>query len=531
MSHSSFTKSRIGHPSKPCHNCRRKRLRCDRSLPGCYKCSSKGEECLGYGLLLRWTNAAAVGEEAQGVGTHYGPHELKVNQKCILQKCHLGIGTSVVLNDWFVKFSLVDPLLQDLGYRNKLYVNHCKFYRAAFALSFILSLRKVHYLTSQDLVSTTVCQDLVSFDQNDHTNPFRSALTLMGEYDFLQEIILATSAIHIATLRRSRGIPVRQELADALAARGRAYRLLRQALANLSITSSQRAIVLIAVVFFINFDLIDSGHGSWMPHMEAAGSLMTSLGNLNEIPPFIARLADVVVADCLAYHILGSTLASVEGAAIKAFEGIDIGPTLQKAAAYSYHCSPPFVLGILSKACRLSVQDVKEAEFLLHLLRNYDVASWVQNLEGLPVIDDIQIRISLASAHRAAACLIVALIVPKVSMNHLDGCHILDFLYQELFGHLSAIPIEHALAKGVIWPTFMAGAQANDAPSRQWCLERMQTMWYSTPWICPWGYIESAITMMQDVWNARDQRERDGVSDGLNWLQELRGLKGHCLIV
>lgn len=355
----------------------------------------------------------------------------------------------------------------------------------------------------------------------------------MGEYDFLQQIILATSAIHIVTLRRSRGIPVRQELADALAARGRAYRLLRQALANLSVTSSQRAIVLIAVVFFINFDLIDSGHGSWMPHMEAAGSLMTSLANLKpgEIPPFIAQLADVVVADCLAYHILGSTLASVKGAAIKAFEAIDIAPTLQKAAAYSYHCSPPFVLEILSKACRLSVQDVMEAESLLSQLRTYDVATWVRSLEGLPVVDDIEVRLSLASAHRAAACLFVALVVPEASMNHLDGCHLLEFLHQELFGHLSAIPIEHTLAKGVIWPTFMAGSQANDASSRQWCLQRMQTMWYSTPWICPWGYIESASSMMQDVWNAKDQRERDGISNGLNWLQELRGLKGHCLIV
>lgn len=390
----------------------------------------------------------------------------------------------------------------------------------------------MHSLISQRLVSTSVCQDLVSFDQNDRNNPFRSAITLIGEYDFLQEIILATSAIHIATLRRSRGISVCQELADALAARGRAYRLLRQALANLSVTR-QRAIVLIAVVFFINFDLIDSGHGSWMPHMEAAGSLMTSLGNLRngEIPPFIAQLADVVVSDCLTYHILGSTLTSVGGTVIEAFEAIDIAPMLQKAAAYSYHCCPPFILGILSQACKLSVQDVAEADSLLHQLRTYDVAFWVRKLEGLPPNDDSETRVSLASAHRAAACLYAALVVPGVSMMHLDGHHVLDFLLQELFTHLRAIPIDHALAKGVIWPTFMAGAQAKDAPNRQWCLQRMQTMWYSTPWICPWGYIESAISMMQDVWNARDQKERDGGFNDLNWLQELRGMKGHCLIV
>lgn len=134
MSHSNLTKSTIGRPSKPCHNCRRKRLRCDRSLPGCHKCSSKGEECLGYGLLLRWTNAAAVREEPRGFGSYYGPHKLSSDsQKCTLQKKCMGTGTSVVLHDWFVRFSLVDPLLQDLGYRNKLYVNHCKSRQTAFS--------------------------------------------------------------------------------------------------------------------------------------------------------------------------------------------------------------------------------------------------------------------------------------------------------------------------------------------------------------------------------------------------------------
>lgn len=136
MSHSSLTKSTIGHPSKPCHNCRRKRLRCDRSLPSCHKCSSRGEECLGYGLLLRWTNAAAIREETPRHGTHHGPHKLSSgDEKCILQTDCAGVGTSVVLQNCCVTFSLVDPLLQDLGYRNKLYVNHCKsVWSGSFAL-------------------------------------------------------------------------------------------------------------------------------------------------------------------------------------------------------------------------------------------------------------------------------------------------------------------------------------------------------------------------------------------------------------
>lgn len=46
-------------PAKPCHNCRRQRLRCDRSYPHCNKCTNAGKECLGYGKLFRWTGAVA----------------------------------------------------------------------------------------------------------------------------------------------------------------------------------------------------------------------------------------------------------------------------------------------------------------------------------------------------------------------------------------------------------------------------------------------------------------------------------------
>lgn len=375
-----------------------------------------------------------------------------------------------------------------------------------------------------------MCQNLVSFDQDDHKNPFRSTITLLGEYDFLREIILATSAIHIATLRRSRGQPSHRELADALAARGRAYRLLRLALANLGVASKQ-AVAMIAVVFFVNFDLIDSGQGSWMPHMKAAGNLVSSIQHFQgEIPPFITRLADIVIADCLTYHILGSALAGVGHAAMGAFEAIDIASTLQKAAVYSYHCCPPFVLGLMAMACKLTVEDVLEAKFLVDRLCTFDVERWVHNLEGLHSTDDLEVRVSMASAHRAAACLFIVLIVPDVSM-HLAEQLLPASIVQEIFGHLSAIPIEHALAKGVIWPTFLAGAQADDPISRRWYLQRMQKMWFSTAFICPWGYIELAIVMLQDVWQARDRKTKHQILSGPNWLQELRGSKERCLIV
>lgn len=51
--------------NNPCHNCRRRRLRCDRSRPSCNKCSSSGRECLGYDKLFVWTPCAGTGIAAR----------------------------------------------------------------------------------------------------------------------------------------------------------------------------------------------------------------------------------------------------------------------------------------------------------------------------------------------------------------------------------------------------------------------------------------------------------------------------------
>lgn len=50
----------ITHPTIACHNCRRKRRRCDRSVPSCLKCSENRETCDGYSKQLTWIGVPAV---------------------------------------------------------------------------------------------------------------------------------------------------------------------------------------------------------------------------------------------------------------------------------------------------------------------------------------------------------------------------------------------------------------------------------------------------------------------------------------
>lgn len=52
-----------------CRTCRKRRIRCDRGLPACTKCSGRNLTCPGYGTHLRWANAIAVRGRFRGLQT------------------------------------------------------------------------------------------------------------------------------------------------------------------------------------------------------------------------------------------------------------------------------------------------------------------------------------------------------------------------------------------------------------------------------------------------------------------------------
>lgn len=88
----------------PCWTCRRRRLKCDRALPICGKCTCSQQPCLGYSKdkPLRWTDSVATRGKLTGKKV---PH----------QEQHLPI--SRVLDD---------PCLQDLSPSMRGYITYCK---------------------------------------------------------------------------------------------------------------------------------------------------------------------------------------------------------------------------------------------------------------------------------------------------------------------------------------------------------------------------------------------------------------------
>ncbi|KAL1836256.1 hypothetical protein VTJ49DRAFT_5387 [Mycothermus thermophilus] len=383
--------------------------------------------------------------------------------------------------------------------------------------------------------STAVCQGLVSFDQPDH-NPFRAILPLAARFDFLEAILVATGAMHLAALRaRDSGLGG-PELVDALVAKDRAICLLRAAVED--VTPMTQPVVLAATVFLVNLDLIDSGRGAWQPHMAAAGVLMPSLlsSHLAASDSSLAACFNAIAADCLTYRVLGSAINGVSlnlswSAAADQAKFLSV---LRRAEAHTYHCCPPEILNIIlaaSDLCddRTTPDRVEQAQSLLLHGRSFDVVSWVRNIRGLSDRDDLDVRVSVASAHRAAACLYVLLAVPEAAEGPSLPPLTVDGLVREVLKHLAAVPVNHVHLKGTIWPTFVAGAQADNPAQRAWCAGRMRALGSLNPWACPWGYIRTAARVMEQLWEARDTAAAGGMKP--NWLMEAKRMRDKCLIV
>ncbi|KAI0006744.1 fungal-specific transcription factor domain-containing protein [Xylariaceae sp. FL0662B] len=460
---------------KGCHNCRKRRLRCDRSVPECHKCSSTGRKCLGYGKLYKWIDNVGSRGRITGENTFSSTNSSTLNPtKPSLESTPYSIlysssdDTDNVCETGIV--FLVDPLFQDLELSSRYYLNY---FDARF------------------------CQDLVIYDSPGRgANPFRDLIPMSQVYPFLQHIIVATSAIHYSNaIRRShwdespRAV-VNNALIDALHARHRAIKSLqivieRQTLlGDVAGDPEEKDALLAAVLFFVNFSLLDSGKGGWRDHMKIVKELLnmrtssaSSWGgslNLHEsrhdystnrniscgttpclvepsIPlqysyatiPFSRPITvhDYIASDSTAYIIWMSVLESLVSSSRQtcqtsipfAYDTGGVVSTLLRTEANSYHSCPSFLLYILLRASCLAravksegsgiMNDRQMQSFidLFQAAQDFDADFWAvemsaQNAQILGHVDELELqyRRHISTTYRAAVCLYVLLVAPEL---------------------------------------------------------------------------------------------------------------------
>ncbi|KAJ3496777.1 hypothetical protein NLG97_g2408 [Lecanicillium saksenae] len=521
-------------PSKPCHNCRRQRLRCDRSYPHCNKCAVASR-----GKLAGRTSSAPVPPTGLGGGeaalskvapssssdSHKHdkswpstPESIDCPQTPPVGGDHSPDNMQLVTSratsveaELKTPYILIDPLYQDLGESHRYYLSY---------------------------FSNRLCKDLVSQDVPSE-NPFRSLLPLTKAHPLLQYIIVAASAAHMSNLVKAplpsiqedrmiafnREYASRKALQDALVAKHKALRLMHTAVQDLDATGGD--VALAAALFFVNVELIESGKHGWRAHLEGAGRIMSLL------QPSSASdnaLRDYMLSDCFIYFILGSAFMPIKFQIASYFEASQMSAILDRAAANSYMCCPPTILQILHGASQLSnMQDdtASPAEIealgltLMQQAHSFDVAGWandartVSYLRGIPIAS----RIHAGSAHRLAACLYILQVVPAVGAA--VGAEFTKALSRDIFEHLASIPDDDPNFKATTWPTFIVGAEAEDEEQRKWILDRLQRLVVN----CPWGFLYTAMETLQVIWGL------DKEKGSRSWIQTLKDPDMNFLLV
>ncbi|KAI1442811.1 fungal-specific transcription factor domain-containing protein [Annulohypoxylon stygium] len=458
--------------TKPCHNCRRRRIRCDRSVPECHKCTSTGRECSGYGKLYKWVdNAASRGQVTKRDPGHLILHNqgspasqpAQSDAKGLVWQTPTPTAATEEVEFWSqpLNFSLLDPLFQDLGISSRHYLNY-------YAVRF--------------------CQDLIVYDTPQYgTNPFRDLVPMSQEYPFLREIVIAASALHFWNTKRwnKNPQPAADALVDALRARHKAIKSLQSTLEDLKargdadIDDGQKDALLAAVLFFVNFALVDSGKGGWRAHMGFVGKLLSlrkskssqsikaldftqgfqsdtnSILDLSSFEPLIPYtlsyqtgsssqtlcVRDYIASDSMAYYIWSSALDSLVSSKSEAAlnysasyeDEIDILPILFRTEANSYHSCPSRLLYAVFRVSQLardiksndtSMLTEKQVRSCLELLKEvqaFDTDGWAEEIgrkiaAEMGYLDEIELayRRRIGATFRAAVCLYVLLVAPDL---------------------------------------------------------------------------------------------------------------------
>ena len=306
-----------------CHNCRRGRLKCDRSLPQCLKCIKRGQECLGYQRLFRWEQGVASRGKMAGMTTFEGMtkdrarHENSSPQlpsPASLSRQQFSRGNTQISP----LGSLTDPLVQDVNHASRKYLCYCELPSPSCPVP------DTTLINVRIIVASDVCRDLVLYDIPKH-NPFRELIPLTHEHPVLLQIIIANSALHMSNasqkslLLDTPAFPLRHSTSlmtsppssssaiqqpdsynDALAAKQRALYLLKSALT--SIASADIDVTLAVVLLFVEFELIDSGRDNWRHHINGARTIIQTLCGSNiSTQTTMSPLRSCLISNCLVY--------------------------------------------------------------------------------------------------------------------------------------------------------------------------------------------------------------------------------------
>ncbi|KAH8722672.1 fungal-specific transcription factor domain-containing protein [Phaeosphaeriaceae sp. PMI808] len=431
-----------------------------------------------------------------------------------------------------VPWALVDPLVNDLDQHTRYYMHH---------------------------FATQLCDVFVVYDMPG-ANPIRDLIPATSAYPLLLQIMVANSAFHVFNISRNPimnqstyqaenatdvtayhkppkcfGGPLQSSYRDALVAKQQALSLLAQSVATVNETNID--LILVTILLFVNYALVESGKDKWKIHMDGALRLIRLLGEPPYLQTPMSQLRKTILSDFLVFYILGSTFSFT---AMPAFipDTIELEPILRYAETNNYLSCPAPLLRIMLESFALpnktvactdeaygKIQD--QIGDLLHRALAFDPVAWSCDFEPAFPNEDIKQRIHIAAAHRSAVCIYLARVLPSSNplLDPLSGTAIVNLtaLANDVVHHISHLKPGDALFKSSCWPLFLAGAESRDPAQREWIMNTLDDL-YAT---MSWGYLRTSKRVLEAIWTYLDQ-----ITDGSEncWVEEVKQFGTEILI-
>ncbi|KEQ96336.1 hypothetical protein AUEXF2481DRAFT_38590 [Aureobasidium subglaciale EXF-2481] len=483
-----------------CHNCRRQRLRCDRTTPECSKCIKRGQECLGYQRLFRWQEDFACRRKLSAARSRNEPED---------DGCANASALAIALPP----SSLTDPLVQDLDRKSKLYISY---------------------------FAGNVCRNLVLYD-SPKQNPFRNLIPLIHQFPVLGQIIIATSALHMFNSSQTHS-QERKPLIDragfnpyldALTTKQRALKMLRHAV--LEGTSGAADVVLAVMILFIEFELMDFGRSDWKHHIEGARTVIRGLcrarlsGTQTTSP-----IRSCLISNWMVFDILASTATSPNTESPLDAMPDSVTPHMENLLrdAEGTHCSsfPATLLQLLQSGTqlsntRMSLQAKHNQLFMLVCAaKSFDPLIWATELQPRSPSADLQQRARVARAHKAAVTIYLSRLLLSTYPDTKPSCDF-EAMVMEIVDNISDVRRHDDLFSATTWPAFVAGAESNVVDMRKRVAARFRELWK----VEPWGLMRRALETMETIWAIKSVRiengatcsPNDGIRDG-DWILYLK---------
>lgn len=426
---------------------------------------------------------------------------------------------------------LTDPLVHDLDLQSRYYLHH---------------------------FATQICDVMVVYDVPGG-NPIRDLIPATSAYPLLLHVIIANSAFHVFNLSRNPmshsayqaeqssnlwsrhqfvspfGGPLKSSYRDALVAKQQALSLLAQSVA--AVNESNIDIILVTILMFVNYALVESGRDKWKTHMDGALQLIRLLGEPPYLQKSLSRLRKTILSDFLVFYILGSTFSFN---AVPTFfpESIELEPILRYAETNNYLSCPGPLLRIMLESFAVPskipqhVNDPyaevqTQIESLLRRALNFDPLAWSSGFQPASPFEDIDQRIRIAAAHRSAVCIYLARVLPTTNplLDPTSGTALVSLtaLADDVVHNISYLKPHDPLFKSICWPLFLAGAESRDPLQREWIMNTLDELYG----LMFWGYLHTSKRVLEAIWKYLDTAA-DG--DGNCWVDEVRDLGNEILI-